>query len=126
MNITHNEFKIIADMIFEYIKKEKQGENLSEKMSSRFKDGTKEECLNTGYCISKLPISEKAMRKLLDNVSWWQNKVLDDLVLSGYFTDIATKCRRTWKNESKALVDEFEAAVRGEEEVVRKRKAKNN
>ena len=124
--ITHNEFKIICDMIFGYITKERQGENLTEKMSSKFKDGNKDECLNIGYCLSRLPINEKAMRKLLDNVSWWQNKVMDDNMLNGYFVDIGTKCRRNWKNENKTIIDEFDAAVRGEEEVVRKRKGRAN
>ena len=123
-NLTHNEFKNIADMIFTYITKERQGENLSEKLSMKFKDSAKEECLNIGYCLSKLPWNEKAMKKLMDNVSWWQNKILDDQMLGGYFMDIATKCKKTWKNESKALIDEFEAAMRGEEEVVKKRRGR--
>lgn len=126
MDLSHNEFKTIVDMIFAYITKERQGENLTEKLSSRFKDGGKDDCLNIGYCLSKLPINEKAMRKLLDGVSWWQNKVIDDQQLLGYFADIATKCKRNWKTDSKVLIEEFEAAMRGEEEVVRKRKGRNN
>ena len=93
-NITHDEFKIIADMIFDYIKKDKHA-NLTEKFSSKFKDEGKDECLNLGYCLTKLTINEKAMKKLLDNVSWWQTKVLEDSLLSSYFMEISTKCRRT-------------------------------
>lgn len=125
-DLTHNEFKAISDMIFAYITKEREGENLSERLSTRFKDSGKEECLNIGYCLSKLPWNEKAMKKLLENVSWWQNKLLEDPQLQAYFMDIATKCRRTWKSEAKPLIDEFEAGMRGEEEIVRKRKGRNN
>lgn len=124
-DVSHQEFKTISDMIFTYITKDKQGENLLEKLSSRFKDGNKDECLNIGYCLTKIPITEKAMRKLLDSVSWWQNKVLSDSQLGSYFSDLAAKCRRNWKNESKLLIDEFDAALRGEEEVLRKRKNRN-
>ena len=125
MKLTHIEFRAIADMIFAYITKERQGEGLSDKISAKFKDSSKEECLHLGYCLTKLIINEKALRKLLDNVSWWQNKLLDDNNLQAYFGEIATKCRKSWKSENKSIIDEFEAAVRGEEEVVKKRKGRS-
>lgn len=124
MNLLHGDFKSIADMIFTYITTERQGEGLCENLSGKFKDSNKDESLCLGYCLTKLIISEKALRKLLDNASWWQNKVIDDNVLQGYFIEIAGKCRRNWKSEKKILIDEFEAVVRGEEEVCRKRKAR--
>lgn len=124
MELTHTDFKSIADMIFSYITLEKQGEGLCDNLSSKFKDTNKEESLNLGYCLTKLLINERALRKLLDNSSWWQYRLMDDNVLQGFFNEIAGKCRKNWKSEKKILIDEFEAAVRGEEEVCRKRRVR--
>lgn len=124
MNLSHEDFKSIADIMFLYITKERLIENLTEKMSAKFKDGKKEDCLNIGYCLTKLALNEKALRKLLDGVLWWQNKVMDDNMLKGYFIEIVGKCRRNFKADWKVLIDEFEAVVKGDVEVMRKRKGK--
>jgi condensin complex subunit 1 len=124
MKLSLNEFKSIADMIFSYINKERQGEGLFDRISTKFKDSNKEECLQLGYCLTRLPVNEKALRKLMDNVSWWQSKILEDNTLQSFFSEIAIKCKKTWRTENKTIIDEFEAAVRGEGEVVKKRKGR--
>lgn len=123
-SIPHEQFKRIADLLFGYIEKERQGENLVEKLCHKFLTASKEETLNIGYCLNKLPMGEKGMRRLLDNISTWQNRLLEDGTLMGYFTDILNKCRKNWKPEAKLLLDEYEAGLRGDEDVVRKRKIK--
>ncbi|CAG9329928.1 unnamed protein product [Blepharisma stoltei] len=123
-SIPHPQFKRIADLLFSYIEKERQGENLVEKLCHKFLMSSKDEVLNIGYCLTRIPIGEKGMRRLLDNVSTWQNRLLEDGILAGYFNEILTKCKKNWKPESKILLDEFEAGLRGDEEVSRKRKVK--
>jgi hypothetical protein len=71
-------------------------------------------------------MNEKALRKLLNGVLWWQTRVLDDNILKGYFIEIVGKCRRNFKADWKVLIDEFEAVVKGEVEVIRKRKGRGN
>ncbi|OMJ75648.1 hypothetical protein SteCoe_25172 [Stentor coeruleus] len=126
MNLPHEDFKTIADIMFLYITKERQIENLTEKMSAKFKDGNKEDWLNIGYCLTRLNLNERALRKLLDGVLWWKNKVVDDNMLKGYFIEIASKCRKNLKSDWKVVIDEFEAVIKEEVEITRKRKIRKN
>jgi len=123
-SLQHSQFKRIADLLLNYVEKERHIENLIEKLSKKFIGCEEPEALNYGYCISVLPVNEKGLRKMLDTVAYWQPKVSCDSQLETYFNNILLKCKKNWKPESKILLEEFEAGMKGEEDVVRRRKVR--
>lgn len=122
--LSHAQFKRLIDVLFKYIDKERQGENLIGKLSHRFYSCSEEEANNVAYCLTLVPINEKGVRILLDNTPAWQPRATENSLVKEYLNDFASKARKQWKTESKALLEELEAGIRGEEDAVRKRKTR--
>lgn len=111
LNIKEEDYQIIMKYILSLIQKDRQVETLVEKLCARFKI-TKEErqWRDISFCLSLLTYNEKTMKKLIDNVSNFKDKVQIDEVYQ-YFKTIITNTSKLAKPELKAIVSQFEARL---------------
>ncbi|KAA1138700.1 Condensin complex subunit [Puccinia graminis f. sp. tritici] len=137
-------FQSVMDNIFKHLKKDKQSESIVEKLCQRFRLVSEvRQWQDIAYCLSLLQFkSEKALKKLVDGLPSYQDKLYDPEVFKS-FEDILTKVKANkWAKEHADLV-EFEKALRAQKEkgeedkqmenkvqkkqsVVRKRRQKQN
>ncbi|KAH9461911.1 hypothetical protein MJO29_003388 [Puccinia striiformis f. sp. tritici] len=137
-------FRSVMDNIFKHLKKDKQSESIVEKLCQRFRLVSEvRQWQDIAYCLSLLQYkSEKALKKLVDGLPSYQDKLYDPEVFKS-FEDILSKVRANkWAKEHSDLI-EFEKALRAQKEkgeedmqmenkvqkkqsVVRKRRQKQN
>lgn len=108
LNIREEDYQIIMKYILSLIQKDRQVETLVEKLCARFKI-TKEErqWRDIAFCLSLLNYNEKTMKKLIDNISNFKDKVQVDEVYQ-YFKIIITNTNKMAKPDLKAIVTDFE------------------
>ncbi|XP_036924212.1 condensin complex subunit 1 isoform X2 [Sturnira hondurensis] len=105
-------FHIIMKQLLSYITKDKQTESLVEKLCQRFRTArTERQYRDLAYCMSQLPLTERGLRKMLDNFECFGDKLSDESILDA-FLSVVGKLRRGAKPEGKALIDEFEQKLR--------------
>ncbi|KAG9054632.1 Condensin complex subunit [Serendipita sp. 407] len=87
-------FQSTMKYIFNFIEKEKQAENLVEKLCQRFRDTTDEkQWRNIAFCLSLLPYkSERSLKKLIEALPFYQDKLREETVYNR-FTEILQKAR---------------------------------
>ncbi|KAI8645568.1 non-SMC mitotic condensation complex subunit 1-domain-containing protein [Parasitella parasitica] len=100
---------------FDFTEKEKQAENIVDKLCQRFLTAEDERSWrDIAYCMSLLHFkSERPFKKLLEGWPSYQDKIHEDSVHKS-FLEIIQKGRTHHKNqkpELKALVDEFEQRI---------------
>ncbi|KAG7674430.1 hypothetical protein Ndes2437B_g00695 [Nannochloris sp. 'desiccata'] len=121
--LTRAGFQSVMQRLLGYIKKDKQGDALVEKLCQRFassEDPT--QWRNVAFCLAQLPISEKGVRKFAESFKLYKN-ALGDAETAETIGGILVKAKKSAaKPELKALVEELEvkieatAAERAEEE----------
>lgn len=121
--LTRAGFQSVMQRLLGYIKKDKQGDALVEKLCQRFassEDPT--QWRNVAFCLAQLPISEKGVRKFAESFKLYKN-ALGDGETAETIGGILVKAKKSAaKPELKALVEELEvkieatAAERAEEE----------
>ncbi|XP_060046188.1 condensin complex subunit 1 isoform X2 [Erinaceus europaeus] len=105
-------FHTIMKQLLSYITKDKQTESLVEKLCQRFRTArTERQYRDLAYCVSQLPLTERGLRKMLDNFDCFGDKLSDESVFSA-FLSVVSKLRRGAKPEGKAMIDEFEQKLR--------------
>ncbi|CAK6443760.1 unnamed protein product [Pipistrellus nathusii] len=105
-------FHTIMKQLLSYITKDKQTESLVEKLCQRFRTArTERQYRDLAYCVSQLPLTERGLRKMLDNFECFGDKLSDESVFSA-FLSVVGKLRRGAKPEGKAVIDEFEQKLR--------------
>lgn len=105
-------FHTIMKQLLSYITKDKQTESLVEKLCQRFRTArTERQYRDLAYCVSQLPLTERGLRKILDNFECFGDKLSDESVFSA-FLSVVGKLRRGAKPEGKAVIDEFEQKLR--------------
>ncbi|KAM6214290.1 condensin complex subunit 1 isoform 2-T2 [Rhynchocyon petersi] len=105
-------FHTIMKQLLSYITKDKQTESLVEKLCQRFRTArTERQYRDLAYCVSQLPLTERGLRKMLDNFDCFGDKLSDSSIFSAFLL-VVGKLRRGAKPEGKALVDEFEQKLR--------------
>ncbi|KAJ1852448.1 condensin complex non-SMC subunit Cnd1, partial [Coemansia sp. RSA 2703] len=107
--VNEESFGRIMKFLFDFIKeKDRQTENVVEKLCQRFRNTTDpRQCRDIAYCMALLPFkSERSVRRLLDGLSSYQDKLAQDVVYK-YFVEIVSKSRSqsATKQEVKALMD---------------------
>lgn len=105
-------FHTIMKQLLSYITKDKQTESLVEKLCQRFRTArTERQYRDLAYCVSQLPLTERGLRKMLDNFDCFGDKLSDESIFSA-FLSVVGKLRRGAKPEGKAIIDEFEQKLR--------------
>ena len=110
--LSEEAFARVAKFLFDFVKKDKQTENLVERLCQRFKQ-TEEprHWRDLAYCLSLLPYtSEKSIKRLVDSLPLYQDKLHEPAVYAA-FEEILAKTRKFPKPEIKAFADEFEAKL---------------
>lgn len=110
-------FQSVMDSIFKHLKKDKQSESIVEKLCQRFRLVNEvRQWRDIAYCLSLLQFkSEKALKKLVDGLPFYQDKLYDAEVFRN-FEDILTKVKANkWAKEHADLI-EFEKALRAQKE----------
>ncbi|XP_069346603.1 condensin complex subunit 1 [Eulemur rufifrons] len=105
-------FHTIMRQLLSYITKDKQTESLVEKLCQRFRTArTERQLRDLAYCVSQLPLTERGLRKMLDNFDCFGDKLSDESIFSTFLLAVG-KLRRGAKPEGKAIIDEFEQKLR--------------
>ncbi|KAJ8790884.1 hypothetical protein J1605_020978 [Eschrichtius robustus] len=110
-------YNLLPDIIsrlqlLSYITKDKQTESLVEKLCQRFRTAqTERQYRDLAYCVSQLPLTERGLRKVLENFDCFGDKLSDESIFSA-FLSVVGKLRRGAKPEGKAVIDEFEQKLR--------------
>lgn len=110
--VNEEDFRTIMRFIFDFIRKERQMENLIEKLCSRFRQSDDvRHARDLAFCLSLISFSgERALKKLIEALPAYQDKLVDESVLAS-FVEIVTRSRKFCKTEIKALLDEFESRL---------------
>ncbi|ELK10386.1 condensin complex subunit 1 [Pteropus alecto] len=105
-------FHTIMKQLLSYITKDKQTESLVEKLCQRFRTArTERQYRDLAYCVSQLPLTERGLRKMMDNFDCFGDKLSDVSIFSAFLL-VVGKLRRGAKPDGKAIIDEFEQKLR--------------
>ncbi|EJU02276.1 hypothetical protein DACRYDRAFT_94650 [Dacryopinax primogenitus] len=87
-------FQRTMKYIFSFIEKEKQAENIVEKLCQRFRLAKDErQWRDIAFCMSMLPFkSERSMKKLIEGLPFYQDKLHEETVFKR-FNEILSKAR---------------------------------
>ncbi|KAL0578388.1 condensin complex non-SMC subunit Cnd1 [Marasmius crinis-equi] len=114
--LEEEKFKSTMKYIFTFIEKDKQADNIVEKLCQRFRVTDDErQWRDIAFCLSLLPYkSEKSVKKLIEALPAYQDKLHVDGV-SETFSEILTKAKSQKSGNSKenvmAELQEFEEAL---------------
>lgn len=110
-DLVPEEFRSIMAFLLGFIKKERQNEMLTDKFCQRFtKCRTDSQAADLAYCLSVLKFNEKAFKHLLDNFKLYKNFLhCEDLKKS--FASIATKAKKSLKQENRQMVEDWEVQL---------------
>ena len=113
-NLGRAGFQSVMQQLLGYIKKDKQGDALVEKLCQRFA-ATEDvgQWRNVAFCLSQLPISEKGMRKLAECFKLYKNALGDAETAETICGVLAKGKKSATKPEVKTLLDELEAKIEG-------------
>ena len=94
-SISPADFQYIMTFIFGFIKKEKQVENLVEKLCARFRVSTNtRQNSDIAYCLSLMSFTSAGpVKKLIECLPYYYDKIYDEVVF-GFFADILGKIKR--------------------------------
>ncbi|KAJ3798640.1 non-SMC mitotic condensation complex subunit 1-domain-containing protein [Lentinula aff. detonsa] len=108
--VEEDAFQKTLKFIFGFIEKEKQAENIVEKLCQRFRlTDDPRQWRDIAFCLSLLPYkSEKSVKKIVEGLPFYRDKLYEEGVF-GRFQDILSKARLTKsKNDIGAELKEFE------------------
>ncbi|CAB4424236.1 unnamed protein product [Rhizophagus irregularis] len=112
--VNEESFKKIMKFLFDFIEKEKQTENVVEKLCQRFKNlDDRRQWRDIAYCLSLLPYkTEKSFKKLTEGLAHYQDKLNENDVYK-YFTEIIGKAKavKGQRPEMKQIIEEFEVKI---------------
>ena len=126
--LTRAQFQSVMQQLLSYIKKDRQGDALVEKLCGRLastQDAS--QWRNVAFCLAQLPISEKGTRKLAECFKLYKAALADAEVTETIVGILSKAKKNTSKQEVKQLIEELEvkieeaAAERAEEEATARR-----
>ncbi|KAI0338960.1 hypothetical protein BDW22DRAFT_1401081 [Trametopsis cervina] len=106
-------FQSIMKFVFGFIEKEKQAENIVEKLCQRFRlTEDPRQWRDIAYCLSLLPFkSERSVKKLIEGLQFYRDKLHEEEVYNR-FQEILAKARTSkTQNKPDAELNEFEAIL---------------
>ncbi|XP_017131414.1 condensin complex subunit 1 [Drosophila elegans] len=108
LNLDEDKYRVIMSYILGLIQKDRQIETLVEKLCLRFPVTLVErQWRDIAFCLGLLSYNERAVRKLMDNMQHYKDKVQVDEVYQS-FKLIISNTNKLAKPELKAVVTEFE------------------
>lgn len=111
LNLEEDKYRTIMRYILGLIQKDRQIETLVEKLCLRFPLTRMErQWRDIAYCLSLLSYNERSIKKLIDNVQHFKDKVQVDEVYQS-FKLIISNTSKLAKPELKAVVTEFETRL---------------
>lgn len=112
--LTESQYRSIMKFLFGFVEKDRQTENVVEKLCQRFREAvTPRQWREISYCLSLIPYnSEKSVKKLVDNLGFYQDKLHEETVYK-FFAEIIAKTKKFQKADMKEFVEEFEKKVNG-------------
>jgi len=106
-------FQSTMRYIFSFIEKEKQAENIVEKLCQRFRlSEDARQWRDIAFCLSLLPFkSERSVKKLIEGLPFYRDKLHEQEVFA-YFNEMLTKARSNKSaNKPDAELNEFESIL---------------
>ena len=101
VTVSYCDWKLCFRFLFGFIQKDRLCESLVEKLCHRFRAARSlEQDHDLAYCLTLLPVTDKTLRKLQENVSCYQDKLVNDKVYSA-FTTIIGKLKKLSKPDLK-------------------------
>ncbi|TFK73027.1 hypothetical protein BDN72DRAFT_257566 [Pluteus cervinus] len=103
-------FQSTLKYIFQFIEKEKQAENIVEKLCQRFRlTDDPRQWRDIAFCLSLLPFkSDRSVKKLIEGLQYYRDKLHEPVVYER-FTEILTKARSNKsKDKPDSELNEFE------------------
>lgn len=111
LSLEEEKYHIIMRYILGLIQKDRQVESLVEKLCLRFRVTTEErQWRDIAFCLALLNYNEKTIKKLIDNVQHFKDKVQIEEVYQSFKTIISNTSKLA-KPELKAVVTEFESRL---------------
>ncbi|KAJ3299918.1 Condensin complex subunit, partial [Borealophlyctis nickersoniae] len=111
--VAENSFKDIMKYLLDFIKKDKQTENIVEKLCLRFRNAeTSRQWRDISFCLSLLNFtSEKSIKKLVEHLPQYQDKLHEPMVYK-HLQDILSKTKKLPKADIKTFIEEFEVKLK--------------
>ncbi|CAF4904025.1 unnamed protein product [Pieris macdunnoughi] len=107
LNVAEDKYRVIMRYITSLIQKDRQTEALIEKLCQRFKLATDErQWRDLAFCLSLFTYNERALKKLIENLDCYRDKLHCDGVMDSFNT-LMNNASKMAKNEIKALVTEL-------------------
>ncbi|KAJ8722132.1 hypothetical protein PYW08_004534 [Mythimna loreyi] len=107
LNVAEEQYRVIMKYITSLIQKDRQMEALVEKLCQRFKLSTEErQWRDLAYCLSLFTYNERSLRKLIENLDCYKDKLHCNGVMD-CFNTIMNNTSKMAKNEIKTLVTEL-------------------
>lgn len=110
--LPEDKFQTIMRFLFEQIHKDRQTENLVDKLCSRFRNtNTERQWRDIAYCLSLLNPTEKTMKKLIEHLPSYKDKVQCDDIYDYFKTIISNANKQLLKPGLKELTKEFDVKL---------------
>ncbi|KII87644.1 hypothetical protein PLICRDRAFT_643063 [Plicaturopsis crispa FD-325 SS-3] len=106
-------FQSTMRYIFSFVEKEKQAENIVEKLCQRFRlSEDPRQWRDIAFCLSLLPFkSERSVKKLIEGLQFYRDKLHEEVVFAR-FSEILAKARSNKSaNKPDSELNEFEAIL---------------
>lgn len=112
MPIEEDKFRIVMKFLLDLMQKDRQIETLVEKLCARFRNtNTERQWRDIAYCLSLLNHSEKSLRKLLEHLGNYKDKVQYDEIHECFKTIVSNANKQITKPELKLLAKELETKI---------------
>lgn len=110
--LAEDKFRASMKFLLELIQKDRQVESLVEKLCGRFRNtNTERQWRDIAYCLSLLNHSEKTMRKLIDHLPNYKDKVQYDEIYECFKTIISNANKQVSKVELKNLAKDLDTKL---------------
>lgn len=112
MPIEEDKFRVVMKFLLDLMQRDRQIETLVEKLCARFRNtNTERQWRDIAYCLSLLNHSEKSLRKLLEHLGNFKDKVQYDEIHECFRTIVSNANKQITKPEVKLLAKELETKI---------------
>lgn len=110
--IEETKFREIMKYLLQLIQKDRQVENIVEKLCNRFRNTNSErQWRDIAFCLSMLNHTEKTMKKLIEHLPDYKDKVQYDDIYDCFKLIISNANKQVTKVELKAMAKEFDTKL---------------